>query len=109
MAPTLLGSSPWLRHVHRSKLLEDTEVVPARSYDPRDLASREAKGGGRCPTHLAARRCDAARRALPFSLVGSAPSPDSRHLVLLGELPFYGDAVVGKGGKQRVGGSPSRL
>src|SRR5918997_1699592 len=81
-------------------------MVPARSYDVRDLALGEAQGGGPRPPHLSARRCDAARRALPLSLVGSAPGPDGGDLVLLGDLILDGEPVVWEGSEHHVGDLP---
>jgi len=37
-ASLLLRSGPRFRHVHRSKLLEDAQVIPARSYHLRNLS-----------------------------------------------------------------------
>src|SRR3712207_2107315 len=66
----------------------------------------EAQGGGPQPRHLSACRCDGARRALPLSLVGSAPGPDGGDLVRLGDLLLDGELVVREGSEQHAGDLP---
>src|SRR5215210_7075730 len=104
-----LGPGPWLRYLHRSKLLEDAQVIPAGSYHLRNLPLQEAQGSGPRPPHLPAGRCDGARRALPFSLVGSRPAPDGGDLLPLGDLFFDRKPVAREGGEQHFGNLPGTL
>src|SRR5919202_819105 len=80
-------------------------MVPARGYDVRDPPPREAQGGRCRPPHLPARGRDVASRALPFSLVGSAPGPDGGDPVPLGDLVLDPDPVVREGREHHLRGS----
>src|SRR5215210_1299010 len=104
-----LGPGPWLRYLHRSKLLEDAQVIPAGSYHLRNLPLQEAQGSGPRPPHLPAGRCDGARRTFPFSLMSSHPAPDGGDLLSLGDLFFDRKPVVREGGEQHFGNLPGTL